>query len=56
MRDYRRCSSYEHEQVAGAYVGMIEWDGGRFGYFWIEKVWPEARLEVELQLLVQPPK
>jgi hypothetical protein len=42
VRDYHDNPWHQKELIAGAYVGLLDWDGGGFGYFHMEKVWPNS--------------
>jgi hypothetical protein len=43
IRDYHKRPYHEEERVTGAYVGLLDWDGGSTGRFHLQKVWPKER-------------
>lgn len=42
VRDYQNSPWYQKELITGAYIGLLDWDGGGFGRFHMEKVWPNS--------------
>jgi hypothetical protein len=42
VSDYHKRPYHEKERVTGAYIGLLDWDGGSVGYFYLEKVWPKS--------------
>lgn len=40
ISDYHKRPNHEGKCVTGAYVGLLDWDGGSVGQFYLEKVWP----------------